>query len=536
MVTRDIFDAAKNYCGSVMQSGRPIMDADANDGRRSLLEVLRHLGSMLGVEGFVDDGFLVEECSAHPKNNFNVHSGYGAAGGHPFKAATTTERNLDAALGWPNRNLQSVVETVSVLDLGDSRMNWPTNAHLNKTLYVLRQTDNVILTYTISANSSTALTVQPADDLVADGVLPGDPYCIVCSSPVLDRTDLACLNCFLDTVDSSEDEDLLHPFGAGIECDQRWKIRTVLEVVEDVSSVDPVSDLPAEYVDALDRYHYYLPLASIDRTGGVDSIFTADITDLRDTITQLGSYVRKSGDAMTGNLRMAGNVVSGTLGSVDFGAGTLDDFVSGTFEEVVLHDASYVDVDAVSLVGSFPAGALRSRLYAKVAGSSLLAWVSGADPRQGSDFATKSYVDGLVESHVHTEYVEKEALDAMMARWDPDDVEGAVVAAYGNTYLQPDEYVEWSHGLSSDFLLVQVSMVPATGDFAGKWIDALGSVTWSIEDDDTLRITNKSLANIEGRAIRVFAMTTRCGLVMTVSARWSADSRSTATAGLVTVP
>ena len=521
-VSRDLFLKDKNYLFNVVQQGKGRVDADCNDGMESLFWLVRDLGYALGVTGFVGSGWDIAEYSADTANNFEITSGYGYSAGYRFYNGTTSRRNLAVSAGWANRGYNSVFTAVGTQTAADLRMNWGTNDHVTKTVIVLRTSDMTLLSYTVSANSSSVVTFQIGDDLTSDGIQVGDPYCIVLSTPGADRTDLVCLNCFLDYVDSEEDEELLHAIGSGLEFDQRRKMRAVVEIVEGVSTPsDPLADLPSDYVDGLGNSHFYVGLASISRLSGVSAVTSSDITDLRTDLAEIGEFVKKTGDTMSGDLDMDGNAVTG--GSVE----DMDTVESEVF--------SFLDSTGTELVEMYADGdATLNRIVLRHPSANTRPPVAAGTPLIPTDLTTKEYVDDLITGHNHPAYIEKEALYDGMVRWTETEIDAACTAQLIHNFIAPGEYVDWVHGLGSDFLLTQVKISPSSGVYIDMWVEGIGTLDLVVVDANTIRLANPSASNVYGARIRCFAMVTVFTHVMSLVDVWNSSDFVDSDEGLVT--
>lgn len=518
-VSRDMFSKEKNYLFAIRQQAKVPMDADENDSRECLYWLIRDLGYFLGVDGFLGTGFKVIEYSADPTNNFSVTLGYGYYEGIRLYAAQTASRNLKVTTSQSTKNMASVVSAIEAQTLSDLRMNMTPHIHAGKTLLVFRKNGG-LKSYTISDNDVTTITPQVGDDFVADGVTVGDYWMIVMTTPVADRTDLICLNIFKDQTDSNEDEALLHNLGGGYEADQRWKLRAVVEVVEDADPSTPLVDLPSSYVDFLGNTHYYVGLASVARTAGSASVLTANITDLRTTWNQMSDYVLKTGDTLYGNLDMQTFTISGSQGTVNFGAGSINNFnriVSDVLFQLKNSDGDVVlSLQAEDNDGALaPAPSVLRVLNPQSLSGGAFGRVQAHYPQEEDDLTTMEYVTEQIESHNHEDYYSVNAVKGAMARLTETEALALVQAAYHVSYLQPNEYIDWEHDLGDEFIWFQVHNKPEAGAFIDLWIDGAAVLTVAVLDEDTVRIVNSSVSNIQGDRIRCCVMRTLWDLEMT---------------------
>ena len=527
-VTRDIFDKSKNYLYAVFQQGKPTLDADSNDNNECLFSQIRDLSYYLGCNGFLSSGFEVVEYPANNINNFAVTAGMGYVQGYRAYLESSSQAILTSTGGWSNRTLSCVASAISTTVLGDDKMNWVANEHTNKTCYVLRQSDMTVISYTIASNSSTALTMQLTDNLLIDGITTNDPYFIQVSTPAVSRTDLICLNCFIDTVSAGEDSELYHPLAGGLEFAQRRKFRTVIEVVEGVSTLTPTSSLPSNYTDSVGNYHYYMSLASTHRSNSI--LLSSHITDQRTAFSQLFDYVLKAGDTWTGDM-VTTNKITGTGCEIDFGHSTIKDFNSIEADSLEITESS---VNAVALTVSTPDGISdQRRMFVRDTANDRRALCSVGYPIESFDAATLGTVQDQIQCHTHQIYLERTALSQMLARWTEAEILSAVQEKYTHDYMANGEFVSWSHGLDSDFLRMHSLMSPSTGSYTDMWIDGTGSLTLVLEDANTMLVVNDSGANLDGDRIRVFAAHTQLNLVITIQAAMSAAMFEDSNAGVV---
>lgn len=498
-VSGELFNKAKNLAHGIYQQTKTPIDSDINDSRQSLFSHVKDMAEQMGLEGFVGLGWKVVGWPSLPGNNFGITAGYGWHNGLRLYLAETVSRRPDVG-SISNLNMSSVISSVQAMVFSDLRMNYGVDEHVGKQVAIWRKTGGPVLLYTLTTNQATTFTVSPGDDLLADGVEEGDHYCILCSTPVAaDRDDLVVVNVFTDEVSSLEDPSISHMIGGEYEGERRLKIRTVVEVIEGIDPVHPTASLPADYTDFIGNLHSYIALAVIHRTKAMASIVTVDITDLRIPFYPLYDYLPLLGGTMQGDIDMDDNKITGDTGEIDFATGLAE--LNGV-------NLLNTDGDKTVLLTSLPnpgvspvvpeVGQIRKR------SDGTLARMQGMYPSVVDDFTTKEYVDEVIDSHTHPEYLEKDAA-GLASR---EDISALCEAMYGggHTHLAQDEYVDWDHGLSEAFLHVQVQYMPTTGDFADMWVDAIGVIDWAIVDEDTIRIMNGSASNIEGSRIRVCAM------------------------------
>lgn len=502
-VSASLFNKAKNFICGIFQQGKAPIDSDINDSRQSLYSHIEDLGRVIGMEGCVGNGWKVVAWPSIPANNFGLTAGYAWHQGLRCYLAETSGRRPDTGT-IPNLNLSSVISSVQALVLADLRANFTIDEHIGKTLAVWRKAGGPILTYTITTNQATTITVSPGDDMLSDGISELDHYCILPSTPtVSDRTDLVVLNVYTDEVSSTEDESIAHTIGGVYEGERRLKIRTVVEVVEGVDPAAPLSSLPADYVDMLGNSHSYLALATIARVVGVSTILTGDIIDLRTPFYALDQYLPLAGGTMLGDIDMKAQVITGNAAEIDFDAGDVvvdNDVVAA--QHVVVdangEETVYLDCLNSSTVPPTPVAQIRARADDE------LARIQAKYPKDSDDLTTKEYVDEKMSSHTHSQYLTRDSINMNSLSNLTDLCELAYGA--GHTYLEQNEYVDWAHGLANPFLRVQVQYSPTGGSFPDMWVDATGVLDWAIVDEDTIRIFNGSATTIAGSRIRVCAM------------------------------
>jgi hypothetical protein len=321
---------------------------------------------------------------------------------------------------------------------------------------------------------------------------------------------------------------LLHSLAGGLEFDLRKKLRYVVRVVEDVDPASPESDLPADYVDFLGNSHTHVFLGSISRSAGVAEVDASDLSDGRETLHDLGDFVKVAGDVMEGDLGFSSNRAYGDVGEIDFSTGTVSGMTRVSSEEYRFPSSGQTLV-----LYAYSEAALSSRFVAAAQATGELANVAGAWPLKANDFATKNYVDNGMSTHSHPEYATREAVEAMSARIGESDLAALIFSVHGRDYLAPSEHVDWDHDLGSDFLFVQCFMKPTTGAYSGMWMDAIGSIHWATVSTNTIRLYNLSSSNLDGNNLRVAAMLSQINLVLNVTDARPASSRDDDTEGLV---
>lgn len=269
-ISRNMFDLDNQYYGNVVQQGVPWVDADDNDFFDQVLslefDVLREI--IVGITRFRGDAYLIQEATAKA-NNFDVGGTYAFLNGLPAYLGATVEYASDGS-SKSEKNIHAISTGLAALTLSDSSANWVVNELAGREL----QPDITdATTFTIASNTATTITVSSGDmTSVADLY---DTYAILMTTPSGgDRTDAVFINVWRDPVDQFQDPNLVHALGAGVEAQQREKVRTVIEVQQG-------ADTYADYVDTDGHQHYRVKIASIERFDGVDDIETADITDLR---------------------------------------------------------------------------------------------------------------------------------------------------------------------------------------------------------------------------------------------------------------
>lgn len=271
-----MYDEEKRYLGILPQKSegnikRPVVDADLMDHLLSQTHMLRlFMEEVLG-SGAPSDGFKIIE-SGTPENNFKINLGSYYNSG--LRTRLTNNTDYTSSGSHPN-DIHSTSSNITETELIDTSANWETDELVGRKL--TPDASNPSNSYTISANTSTKITVQPSDTMITDGASVGDSYFVGLSTPSgSNRTDTVYLDCYLDEVDKDEDANLLHDInGAIYETCNRLKIRQIIKVREGSA------DIPTNGEDEDGNYHWYSKLAEIHREAGNDDIKSAMIDDWR---------------------------------------------------------------------------------------------------------------------------------------------------------------------------------------------------------------------------------------------------------------
>lgn len=475
-VTRNIFRRACNYCYGIAQKGKVILDADINDDRMIQFYLTKDLGNTIGWAGFLGDGFQIVEASSGQKdNNFIVTMGLGYSQGlRLYQDASVNMLPIDDTQA--NLNLCSVISTLTENTITDNRKNMVVNAAVGRNV-VVYQKGTVPLYFEVIANTATTFTFAPGTNLITDHSISANMYYTLQSStPASARTDAVLLNVFLDEVSPEEDDELYHNLGGNYECERRQKIRTIIEIEQDVTYSS--YSVPSNYTDLIGNGHHYLLLAFIEREALNDEIEEFMITDARNAIHSIGDYVLKAGDTMTGNLIMSGDagIILGT-GDISMAGGDLD--VTGGDVNV---DGGNIDINGGAIDGDvggldFTTGFAVDweRVYAKSliinnsdgdvvtqikdSGSEvpIVTFVAAHDgvslanieikwPTQRTHGATKGYVDTLISTHSHPTYITKTSLGRACLE-NFADLVGEARWWHGETFT-------WNHNLNDSFVLI----------------------------------------------------------------------------------
>jgi len=276
----NIFDERKRYLGKLQQQGKEAIDRDANDAAETLFHQLQRALQRATGRKFFSTSFQI--IGAGLPNNFNI-DGLAASVGDPETYAhgwadglhviLTADREFAPTPPVAAQFKDEIFHKSTGLDaltLTDINGKWQVNELVGRTLYP--NVDSAT-GFTIISNTATSITTAGDHTTVA---AVGDYYRIGLTTPVgSDRTDYAYLDVHVMEWNATEDPDLLHPVGTGIESARRLKVIQWVRVIEDGS-------IPADYVDTQGNLHYIVPLAQIDRDDGDPNISAAMVTDLRD--------------------------------------------------------------------------------------------------------------------------------------------------------------------------------------------------------------------------------------------------------------
>lgn len=495
-VSRDLYNAAKNYICGIFQQGKPPMDADINDSRMCLYHHIKSLGDYMGVHGFSGTGFSVVAYPPQPRNNLALNAGYGYCNGMRLYLAETSSICLDADSA-SSRGICSVLDSVVGSTFTDNRMNWATNEHANKTVRFLTP-DGDSFSATVSSNTSTTFTTTTPPSAL---ILPGCSYSF--SAPTYagppNHYQLVCLNCFQDQAGSAEDPVLLHALAGGTEVEQRWKVRQVVEIVASTGATYSSGDLPSDYTDILGNEHTYVPLAVVRRSSF--DIVASDITagaDARPHFYEINEYVLKAGDTMTGDLNMGDNLVTGGLAEIDFEKGysegirhTLTD-TDGSGSERVYFEAEHRGGDVLPVPYAI-------KFNTSIDGK--LARVQASYPMFINDLTTREYVDEQIVSHGHSQYIQTASLGLTAL----EDVQALCLAQLGTSTFAVGDTIIWNHGLACSFLVVQLQIKPVSGPSMDRWINGEAEFDWVQKDDNYITITNNGVASLDGTRLRIVA-------------------------------
>lgn len=259
----------KQYVKIQMQQGKPVATPDGNDDINLGYENLRNfIEKCIGSDLFIDDAYGVVANSSN--NDFNVTAGSAWVKGIEAYLALPA-RYINDGSTYEEKNLCSVSTGLAAEVLTDSAMNWAVNELAGRQV-IPDITDGS--TFTIVSNTATTLTVTGGSDMTVPAS-SGDYYRLDMTTPVgSGRTDTVWLNVYLDEIDATEDPDLLHNLGSGLEVDRRVKARTILQVEQSTS-------VYANYTDGDSNDHYLVKIATLTRYDGQDAIDSGDVADDR---------------------------------------------------------------------------------------------------------------------------------------------------------------------------------------------------------------------------------------------------------------
>ncbi len=299
-------------------------------------------------------------------------------------------------------------------------------------------------------------------------------------------------------------------------------------VETDVSSSDPESDLPTNYVDSNGVEHSILPVCSFARISGINTISGGIITDRRTITKSLGDFLMLdcSNSPLTGPLRLAstlrvtGNVIldsdlvmntgtlSGDNASIDFALGNITATELAVSNIIVSSlNTAFLGTECIYFPTSDSARFLLnigddSDLQIVNVDDSSFAQLKVGTPRLDSHAVDKKTFDYGIASHNHNQYLSQSTLEAMQAILTPTQAVALAIARPGTSALLPSEYIDWVHGLGSIFVLVQVR-VSAAG--VAPWLEDPAVIKYDIQDANTVRITNASVASVDASRLYVVA-------------------------------
>jgi len=511
--TRNIFRRACNYAYGIFQKGKIVLDADINDSRMIQFYMTKDLTNAIGWAGFLGDGFqIVETSSGLRDNNFIVTMGLGYSQGlRLYQDASVDMLPIDDTQA--NLNLCSVISTLTEDTITDNRKNMVVNAAVGRNV-VVYQMGTVPLYFEVIANTATTFTFAPGTNLITDHAIAANMYYTLQSStPDSDRTDAVLLNVFLDEVSPEEDDELYHNLGGDYECERRQKIRTIIEIEQDVTYSS--YSVPANYTDLIGNGHHYLLLAFIDREALNDEIEEAMITDARTIIHSIGDYVLKTGDTMTGNLIMSGNAgitlgtgdismaggdldvtegdvnvdggdininggaIDGDVGGLDFTTGFAVDWERVYAKSLIINNS---DGDAVTQIKDYGINTETPVVTFVSAGDGVsLVNIEIQWPTQRTHGATKGYVDERIATHSHPSYVTKTSLGRICLE-DFTTLVGNARWFHGDTFT-------WTHNLKDPFVLIFMQVYD-TSDLMWKILETPDTLFEPrIVDENNLQFT-----------------------------------------------
>lgn len=404
--------------------------------------------------------------------------------------------------------------------------------------------------YTVTSNTAQTI-VFAGEDLVTDGITSKMLYTVKPSTPISDREDAILLNVFLDEVTPEEDSILYHSLGGNYENETRMKIRTVIEIEEGVDSstytvpsnyTDLLGNIHtyvllgyldrgigvstitnSEIVDArtdLKQLSDYV-LKTGDTMTGTLEMSGADINlDTGDVTLEAGDIVLDAGnitlgDALLGgggnitnygggvliydgllrmlggDILMASGSITGTCdGVIDFAnvPGGTNDGVTG-FSNISGKYITVLDLSGLS-IGRFKS--VETSL-----GDNVVALVDPhtdsnqklvvATPVEANQASTKGYVDNLIKTHTHSEYVTHESLGRVIFS------SFAGLTGISGGVWPHGTMVEVPHNLGDDFVVTTLQVHDGT-----YWEQPdLASFTIQILDSNTVGITNRTGASID---------------------------------------
>ena len=303
------FDEDKRHLMKLVQKDIPWVDADENRADWMRFTTLRRMSETLIGNASPNDGFKAVGDSA--TNDFIIKGGDGTLDGAGRLYVAGHGCFLKSDVRYVNNGMTEDQRSIYPKNTGivgtdtidDATANYDVNGLVGRTI-----TPDVTqpgVTATILSNTQTTITVNI--DLVAAGIPAGAHYRLELSTPGSPpRNDDVYINVFVDEIDGFDDPGITHDFGTQLAAQYFLQLQQVIFVKE---GGGPVA---TTYIDADGVEHFLLKIATVNRNGA--AIAPGEVTDLRATSGTLTSFVKKSGDTMSGDLTMAGSNIIMTGG------------------------------------------------------------------------------------------------------------------------------------------------------------------------------------------------------------------------------
>jgi hypothetical protein len=302
------YDENERLLFGLVRPGIPWVDGDANQSQfANFTWIRRALDTVIG-NASPNDGFRCVGDGA--ANDFSVEGGDGTLTGAGRMWISGLHCFLTADIRWSNTasttDEASIYPEISFITglgnevLEDSAADYVVNSLAGRVL----TPDVTQPVTTVNILSNTARTITTDGDLTLAGIIPGARYRVEMSTPAGGgRNDGVYLNVALDEVDGTELPSITHNLGTQLTAQFFAQVRAHLEVHQG-DAVGLPGSLSTNYVDADGFEHVRIKIAEITRFDGQGTIDAPDIADLRTTSANFSTFLKKTGDNMTGDLVM----------------------------------------------------------------------------------------------------------------------------------------------------------------------------------------------------------------------------------------